>query len=109
MNLEADPCPVILWDDCSPVDTLVKHREIPEAKGIQLSHAWILNPQLWDDKYSFKLQNVGVICYIEVGNTKSLLRLIKNTSQWFLPSPLPMDSSPPLLTTASIIKLENKI
>lgn len=35
--------------------------------------------------------------------------MIKNTSQWFLPSPLPMDSSPPLLTTASIIKLENKI
>ena len=35
--------------------------------------------------------------------------MIKNTSQQFLPSPLPMDSSPPLLTTASIIKLENKI
>jgi hypothetical protein len=28
--------------------------------------------------------------------------------QGFLPSPLPIDSSPPLLTTASIIKEENQ-
>lgn len=64
--MKVDPCPVIPGDDCSPTDTLIK-----------LSHAQILNPQLWGDKCSFKLQNVGVICYTSIDKTVSFLIFIK--------------------------------